>query len=596
MIKPVEYPSWIRARGMTHSGRGYQGPWRIAGWDTETVRNLVVGGGDPYTLQVYTDDGGTMDYVTPANVLNTFVGRMNKWARERAVNVAFAHNLAFDLSVILKKHHSLFSGQRDFELDVPGGVMKCFCDKTWFARLIFSDHRLVLILDTFAYFHTSLARMVEMVGAPVRKLPRPAGLGLKKLTGPAFERYAMTDAIACYHVGKSIEGQHKQYDVPASFSAPHFASRVFRHHFINEGENIPFPPDPIARAASLSFHGGKNALPPWVRAGWVKDLTEFDLISAYSWSLFRLPPMTVGAWQTVREMPFGEDSILCASGISNCKYGSIFTHDFKPVRGPFTNVWTTGYEIESALRHGCLELKKVWGYVWQPASMARNPFDPYAMTMFKEKGKYPKGTIEYEFNKLLNNSLYGKTAQMTRAPLETASVTPDGAVARATVRYIASGLHTRVVAWCKRGGARARPHDFEEKYGSFHSSTDAIKAFGPADPHDLGGLGGLKVECRGNCLILGSKLYLHLDGDGKPAKMATSGFQAGRDVDVFMAAARSVLKGEDYNYVKLHCNSVRESLRRRDARALEFVDRNWRVRARLPVENRPGLKSTEVFA
>ena len=287
---------------MTHSGRGYKGPWRIAGFDTETVH------GDAYTLQLsYDGIGGTLDYVTPGNILATFVKHLDKWARFDAVNVAFAHNLAFDLAVVLAAHHSLFANQREFELEVPGGILKVFCDKTYFARLIFSDHRVVLILDTFAYFKASLAAVCEMINAPVRKLPRPAGLGLRRLKGAAFERYAMIDAQACFYIGKAIEKEHIRYDVPAAFSAPHFAARVFRSKFIRPGESIPFPPEDIARAASFSFHGGKNAVPPWVRAGWVKDITEFDLVSAYSWSLFHLPPSTVGAWRTVREFPEGAD-------------------------------------------------------------------------------------------------------------------------------------------------------------------------------------------------------------------------------------------------------------------------------------------------
>jgi hypothetical protein len=376
--------------------------------------------------------------------------------------------------------------------------------------------------------------------------------------------------MACWHVGKAIEKQHAAWDLVTCVSAPQFAARVLRHHYLSEDEKISFPPDNIARAATLSYHGGKNEMPGWVKPGWHRNVYELDFISAYSWSMTRLPAMTGGKFRRVREQPAGRDAIVCASGDTRCKYHCIRTHDFKPINGRFDDIWLTGYEIESALAHKCLTLRSAWGYVWEPARGARNPFGEYARRFFTDKLKYEHGSVEYEFNKLLNNSLTGKLIQTTRLP---GRVMADASgETEMSDEWEAGGLFNPVLASWVTGRVRARLHDMEEKYASLHSSTDSLKTFGPPDPADLGGLGGLKVECLGDCLILRPKLYIHLDGAGKPKKWAMHGFQG--TLKQLREAARSYLKGEAYEYFVTHCWSAREVAHRREPEhALDFTSR-----------------------
>jgi hypothetical protein len=199
------------------------------------------------------------------------------------------------------------------------------------------------------------------------------------------------------------------------------------------------------------------------------------------------------------------------------------------------------------------------------------------MKNFKEKSSAPKGTIEYEFKKLLNNSLYGKTIQATRGD-KVMEVNGDGVV-NMVEKFVASGLHNPVLASWTTGRVRARLHDLEEKYGSFHSSTDAIKAFGPVDETDIGGLGGIKPECRGDCLILRPKLYIHLDQARKVAKYALHGFQG--ELAELRRGAKSFLSGKEFEYFVNHCWSARQALTMKGKVALNFETRRMVLRPRL---------------
>ena len=112
MIKDVFYPKHLLVGGIKHANKGADPNWQVAAGDTETVDGV------PYTLQM-TFDGKTAEVedVTPDNILDVFVARLERWALRGHENYMYFHNLKFDLQALLwhsKYRHWFAKPQRDF--------------------------------------------------------------------------------------------------------------------------------------------------------------------------------------------------------------------------------------------------------------------------------------------------------------------------------------------------------------------------------------------------------------------------------------------------------------------------------------------------
>jgi len=598
VIKSIWVPKWILVNGITKNHRGFEGEWQMGAGDTETVRGIV------NTLQLCFDGQNAEVYrVSPETILQTFVERIEEWAdREHTVRVVWFHQLKFDLQALLSRHdHVWHFAQPESEFILPlsppkpgttdatparkryARYLQCFVGtggKPWFAKLYLPSHRLVWLLDTKKFFNRSLKEAAELVKSPFQKLDLPENLGYLDLAGSdEFESYIRNDVLAQWHVGKAIQMEHHKYDVRVCVSLPHMSARVFRHHFFGETDNIPYPPPAVAQAALLAYHGGKNMMRPDLAAGWYRKdpmldfgegLYEYDITSAYGWAMTMLPPMQEGEWVRVNEVPHGEYGFLLISGHAHCPFGVIFTHDFRKITGEFEDVWSTTFEVESALKHGCLDLTSVYGYVWRPKP-GRRPFEEYARHFFELKKAAPPKTLASEVPKLLVNALYGKTVSSVECGSEYTS--DEHGVSHTTPRYKASGIFNPVLGSWITGLVRRKLHDMEHRLWSMHSSTDAVKsALPPSCVPDLGkelGLWGIETG-PGDCLLLRPKLYVHLpaQADGKP-KVAFHGYQPDSKksfkerVQLLVERGELALKGEQAEYFVDHCWTAKEAIKGR---------------------------------
>jgi len=581
MIKKVVLPDYLKDGGIEHCKKGYKGPWRLASADTETVH------GKPYTLQLCFDGKAPIvKYVHRGNILPIFTSELCKWAQKGATNAIFFHRLSFDMQAILYNHQQLFSSlKRDFHIRVRclscghWHFYHCFTDKTWFARITFSKNRMVHVLDSLAFFHTSLEKAAKLVKSPFAKLKRPKGLGERRLKDRYFQKYIRADVLAQWHLGAAIEKIHKDQDVQLSVSLPHLASRVFKHRFLRPGDRMEVPPDHVRLAAELSYHGGKNQMS--VKPGWYKNVSELDLNSAYTWAMSQLPSFLEGEYVRVQGIPKkGCHGIVCVSGTVQCKYGIVFTHNFKRINGKFRNIWITTYELESALKHGDLEVDKCKGYIWISKS-DYNPIKAFAQHFWEDrKAKikiYGKKCLETDTPKLICNSLYGKWLQQIRQ-FEGVTVNEEREIG-VNEYYLAGSSYHPFVGTLITGAVRALIHKFEHKYDSIHTSTDAVKTLMKPDPRDINKeLGGLNLEVYGDCLLIRPKLYIHYkkgfnprSKEGKP-KAALHGFRA--KWQDLLDASELILKGKRFEYFIRHCFTVRQVLGRRRGKrmaALDFV-------------------------
>ena len=490
-----------------------------------------------------------------------------------------------------------------FNLDVGGYNATGVFGKVNFFTIKRQNFRL-LVLDSFAFTQTGLARSLKMFRIAQAKLTPPKGLGSRKLRSKEFENYARQDSIAQYHLGLKILEYHNKYKVRPCVSLPQFASRVFRHYFIQKNEVIKFPPIPCVRGAELSYHGGKNHY-HFDKPRVVENVYEADIISAYPYAMSKLPQFSEGKYSRVYSYTPGFCAVYRVTGMVTGGYPLIFDHSFNPVMGPFENLWITGFELELAMKSPYIQIECKEGWIWEPSpSYKHSPLAEYVKHFFELKQKTPKTDPNYHFYKIAMNALYGKFQQAIEQR-ETVIVDDGkgnpvamglngrfdsalGCIVSVNSQFKAGGLYNPFIATQITAFVRAMLYRYEVQYEALHSATDAIKT-----THKIkssSGLGGFKIEAFGRCYFFRNKLYLHFSKsfeycshnkreDGSPkskdelqkmiwdkgqhlCKYGLHGYKG--TVEDLYANRERLLSGGFYEYEYDHMVGLREGLRRRE--------------------------------
>src|SRR3990167_5450722 len=533
MLKQIEIPPFVKL-GIQKNETAFPQRLRIWGADVETCN------GKPITLQVYGDGipEPVIYWVNKNNILDVFLEVFHVACYAKVVNIVYFHNLQFDLSCILYRYHKNFLNTTRLKINYKSktlGLVKidAIIGKLWFAKVHYQDNKKLLIYDTLAFIHGSLKHLAEQLKLPHKKLPTPENIvkiNYNK-TDTAFIEYAKNDAVVCYDLACWIIEQHKKFNIRICVSASQFSMRVFRHFFIKPGEVIQFPPN--YRKSILSYHGGKNGY-YFKGVSVVEKCYEIDIRSAYPYALWSLPQFIKGYFSYVTKFCPGLCGIYAVSGKAvDCKYTVIYDHGFKPVKGIFKEIYLTNFEIEEGLRTGELQITDIHGCIWQPdKTYMHNPFKEY-VEKFYELKENSKTFSEKQLYKILLNSLYGKLVQTIDVTSEIIDDDPEFIITDEDGRieieesfhehhYRAGGMFNPFLASLVTGFVRAYLHRLEHRYEAIHSSTDSIKTVLPVE--ETGGLGGLKNELCGKCVILRNKLYLHYDENEKLKKYALHGF------------------------------------------------------------------------
>lgn len=578
------------------------------GADTETKH------GEPISFQFYSEDTEEKEETilflkSGRQASKTFFSYLDSLPNTRDRHyILFGHNLSFDfVSFFYDRHHRL--REESIEEEWYGWRVKIVYAAVRFAQFT-KGKKHVTFIDTGAYFQRKLSDLAEMVCPNLPKLTAPKGLGEKDFTArdKQFVAYAMRDSVIAYHVGIKILAMHREMDVSIAVSAPHFASKVFRHTFLKN--IIPLPPRKIVYAALSSYHGGKNNVT--VAPGFYRNVYSIDIKSAYPAAMSTFPSFSnpklyraiSGSGTPKTALPdFG---IYRISGYAReCKWPGLFDHAFKPLREDFSGIWVTGFELNSALSTGEVTLTETKGYFYDaPRDSAPSPFKNYVAEFFSRKDT-AADKISREFNKLLLNSLYGKFIQTRNIgsfsdlvfDLDEKKIIEDANI-------IAGGLFNPFIASLITGHTRARIHQLEHKYKALHTSTDGI--FTQMEPGKLqGGLGGLSIEAFGDLLLFRNKLYIfYVDctrddlaeirrakREGRKSKVLLSAIFPKRKIIKYalhgfhgdVHALEHIYKSgvREYQYTKV--NKLRESLRR-GLKVNDFVQKS----ATLNLETLPG--------
>lgn len=493
--------------------------WTIAGADTETVR------GRPYVFQLYSrahPKGSGVWRVSERTVTDRFLEILLTYPTRTAI---YAHNLEFDLPVLMFTIREPFFSQSAFVLDAEFQGAKIHAEFL-FGKVNYAEVKMrgkeYRIFDTFAFFKSSLEELAQRFGLPP-KLPKPRKLGEIYYQGEewqSFKRYALRDAEIAEALGHHIQEFHRLYDVRLSLSAPQLSARIFRHRFIPQGSCIPACPKEWDSAAVLSYHGGKNGL--YVPPGIYPGVRLYDINSAYPFAFTRLPNFLECEYVSSKHgrNPAG---IYCVSGDSEGDdYGILRHHDFSEIKGSFSGTWITGYELQLANRTLSQRLHILEGvYIDQWRRASHNPLGDFARYFYAKKSE-ERGPLR-EFYKIVLNSLYGKFIQTTGNRQVPVLGLADGKIVEGVPeQFTAGGLWNPMIASLITGYVRAYLGELEIRYNALHSSTDSImtRSLCPTGTE----MGQLSLKAEGTALLLRPKLYLLWNAKNELTSFALHGY------------------------------------------------------------------------
>jgi DNA polymerase family B len=480
--------------------------------------------------------------------------------------VAAAHFLRFDLTVMvvdyLGPQWRRYFDREHFSLKVGDAIIEGHVGHPAFATIRF-PHQSVTLLDTASYFPMSLNRAAQAVGIKEQKMGKPEGLGYRVIPLKEISPYLKRDVFLCHKVAEQIVSWWDEWKIRPAISAPHFASRVFRHVFVKRAW-VDVPPS-VERQALLAYHGGKNGF--YTKPGWYKKVYSYDLRSAYCWAMTQIPDMTKGEWIWVKKLPrrnryFGF-CVLSGETPAQQKYPVFFTPDFQAI-GPgekFSCLTVTATEYACMRRlYPQAKLEVISAVLWKPDISSPSDLASYARTMYARRLKARKEgkRTEEELFKLLANSLYGKFI---------ARVEEEDGFRKGEIFY------APVAAWIT-ALVRCRITSYEHSAQAIHTSTDGFLALRPVPKRLLGmGLGSLKLVNVGPLVVVRNKCYLHFREDGSLDHAALHGFQ-GTARDLW----KMIQKGTT-TYVKERLSGLLESYR---GAGLPFAPMTRKMRLRIP--------------
>ncbi|MHB8674574.1 MAG: DNA polymerase [Candidatus Limnocylindrales bacterium] len=518
----IEKPPHFRIAPLVR-GRGKRPPY-IVGFDSEAERD-----GTPMLYQFALPD------TDPIDVRCIVVGRRkgagldafmsfvhhNLYEQTRKHEVLiYGYNLAYEFTQLFADLPSDITELSEFTIDyqlrnvtdgpIIGNYMLRVFNEKRYAVTIERDHRRIRVLDAAAFFPGGLDAAGKMLG-----VGRKIDLSSKRFTRadldtPYFLEYARQDAWLTRRIGETIIDMHVMYDTPTCLSAPHFAARVFRRHFLT-GE-IPLCPSDLEQAGLSSYHGGKNG---YYAAGpqTIERIYQYDITSAYPEAMRALPDPVTATWTYVTDYRPDVHALYCVTmTYQSCKYRGGMSHaDGWLHSGHVDGVWITSYELDAILARGEATLFRCVGYVMDGTS-GSGPLAAYVDRFFDLK-RTSTGMMRATA-KLFLNSLYGKFFQ--KVPLGSVGfldLLEDGSVEyviddpSSPYSWQAGGLYHPAIASLITGYVRAKIHRLEHKYRAVMTSTDGFFAYRRPDAADIGtDLGALTVE-RGHLDIWRERLY-----------------------------------------------------------------------------------------
>lgn len=527
---------------------------RCYGCDSETRK------GPPITFQLFGSEGGDCYFLEGEKPSEFFIRLID--SLPGADLVIWGHNLDFDLISFfwdrrteLAKENFLFKVGEYTVSGIYSNLVFCSLKK---------PGKRVLLLDTYAYFQTTLDELAKLHCPDLPKLKRPAGLGSKYFTASDLEfiQYSIRDAQIAYQVGRSIMSMSNTWDIPLSVSMPNFSGKMFRKHFLGQNK-IPFLGVGYQNNFRFAAHGGKNLIA--APAGEYDNCYILDIVSAYPHAMTQLPGLTrPQGYKTIKIQgtpgeyikDFPLWGVYRVSGIAYpCQYPILFDADFRCVCNEFKNIWVSGPELNEGVASGELLITDLEGVFYEDTEKEAHPLREFAEYFFKMK-REATNPIDREAYKLILNSLTGKfleKIEVDRANNDEIEVETETKTEKI---FQVGAMYNAFISALITGHTRAKIHYWEHKYNGLHTSTDSIITQEKPDPADLGiNMGDLKIEAFGKLILFRNKLYLLLDEKGNIIKAIKHGFH-GNLQELFELYLRGTK-----NYIVSERNPLKNSMR-----------------------------------
>lgn len=482
-------------------GRGAR-PHYVIGFDSEAEN------GKPFLYQFAHPDGHVDLIDVPwrryASLVEFFAYLRDHCTRKDVEYICVGFNLQYEWTQLFASLPDDAKSAQEFVIDLvladreTNVRIRAMNEKRYALTAEFGGtKRRVRVIDGAAFFSgLSLDKASAIIGAG-RKLDKP-----ETFTRATFARdpdaieYAKQDAVLTQRLGEYIMQLHVTYDVATCVSAPHFAARVFRHHFLKT--EIPLPEPQLEQFGLWSYHGGKNGYyedgPREIEWCW-----HYDIRSAYPEAMRQLPNIETGVWEwSDHYIPNAHAVWHIRKVQTDCRFRAFVDE----------GEYVTSYELDAALDLNEIELLSCEGYVF--TGTPGGPLVEYVDRFFTMKNT-TNNDAERNAAKLFLNSLYGKFFQ--KVPLGNVGMwdIETGEYVETDPSqefdYEAGGLYHPPLASLITGYVRAKIHRLEHRYNAVMTSTDGFFAYQAPDTADLGkGLGHLTAE-DGRLLIWRERLY-----------------------------------------------------------------------------------------
>lgn len=552
------------------------GDYTVIGGDTETCD------GYPITLQF---ERAGSSVIMPCNGENATERFLVYCEHLRSLEIPhpyiFVHNLKFDMISFFYDNKEKFTDE-EFLFDVGAWNVRGIYAGCTFGSVTHVDGYKITLIDTFAFFKSSLEKLARLYCPELPKLTRPKDLGqYHYMPGSVewydFQEYAMRDAEIALVLGQELIRRHREYGISMSVSAPSMAAKIFRRDFVKE--TICTPPNiEITQRALLSYHGGRNGL--YVAPGYYKNVNAYDINSAYPWAMTQILGYTAPkSWmqhtikksaQFVDIASHGIYEITCT--LIDVDYPILYDENFKLASGAVKNLLITGVELMQAIKIGEINTSKRFifrGTFYTPATKKEySAVKNYAESLYKKRLE-STDKIDTDFYKLLLNSLYGKFVQTFKEREDI--IIDDQDYLSAAYDLTSGGLFHPEIASLITAIVRVELNRLEIKYKAMHSATDSIFTQKKIDKSDAKtGLGGLKLEYTGDLLIVRNKLYIFYGDEPLETTSQKSTIYPNKYINKYALHGfrgtphdlELIVSGEKSEYTYTRCNTLKDSLNR----------------------------------
>lgn len=514
------------------SGRGNRQTY-VIGFDSEAER------GTPFLFQ-FAHPNGNVDLIEVPKKkwggLYAFFDYLEQFCAtataQKTEYVVFGFNLPYEWTQLFRDLTVTTRSADEFEvtLQLPSSMVvkiRATNNKRYYLTCeLGKTKRRFKVVDARAFIVGSLNSVSELLGIG-RKVELDSKVFKRSdMNNPTFIEYAKQDAILTQKVGEYIISLHKEFDVRTCISAPHWASSVFRRKFLLEEIPQCFPE--LEQIGLYTYHGGKNGF-YLDKPAFIENVWYIDIRSAYPEAMAQLPDITKGSWREFENyVPHTHSIWKIKARLNNCKFRCLQTikGEWITERGIEIETYCTGYEIDTAIAMGDIDLISASGFIYD--GPAGGPFVDY-VTHFYSLKRNARNAAEKLLAKLALNSLYGKLFQ--KVPLGDVGIvnviTGETKMTNPAQQYDfrAGGLYHPAFAALITGFVRAKIHGLEHKYDSIATSTDGIFAYNSPADNDIGEeLGQLDAQ-QGSLRIYRERDYIFTPSDGSKRKYAYHGFR-----------------------------------------------------------------------